>query len=73
MVIGKLKDNSISLNAMHCIKPTDEFKMRLADTILEILKDKKRLLPQSGITSDNENIRELAELTPILYLEINQS
>ena len=58
---------------MHYNNPTDEMKISLADTILSWLDEKSRLIPASFITSKNENMKKIAELTPVLYLEINKS
>ena len=73
-VIKMCEKNHIWLNKMtYFISPTVEQKIALADMILEKLNTKSCLLPSNGITVDHEKVRELAELTPILYLSINWS
>lgn len=67
------KDNHIWLNAMNCVRPTDEFLISIGKTILSKLSKRDNLMPSDGITSNNESIRELAKLTPILYMSINKS
>lgn len=69
----KANDNHIWLNAMNCINPTDEFKIKLADMILEKLNFESCLIPGSSIISDDETLKKLGELTPILFLRINKS
>lgn len=64
-VLAMAKENHIWLNAMACIKPTDKFKIELAEQILEMLGQRDNLLP-SGVG-------RLGELTPMLYLSINKS
>lgn len=51
--------NHIWLNAFDCVRPTDQFKIALADTILNKLNDKENLI------SD--------EISDMLYLSINKS
>lgn len=68
-----IQGNHIWLNALYCIRPTDEFKRHLGDTILRWLNDQERLMPSESITSDNEHARALGDLTPVLYLNINKS
>lgn len=72
-LINKVKENHIWINAFHCINPTDEFKIHLAEKILQKLNNKDCLMCDSSITSDNKNIREISKLTPILFLSINKS
>ncbi len=57
--------NHIWLNALRCVNPTVEFKVGLADVILEWLNDKERLFPSFD--------GPLGELTPKLFLSINKS
>lgn len=73
MVLEKCEKNHIWLNKMNYLCPTDDEKLKLADIILEKLNCKSTQIPSEGITSDCETIRELAELTPILYLKVNWS
>jgi hypothetical protein len=74
LVMKKVEDNHIWLNkATYYFSPTDEQKIALANMILEKLKEKSTQIPARGITDDCKGIRELAELTPILYLSINWS
>jgi hypothetical protein len=73
LLIKKAKGNHIWINAFNTINPTDEFKIGLANMILNMLNKRDNLIPASYITSDNENMQELAKLTPILYLSINKS
>lgn len=72
-VINKVKENHIWLNGFSCINPTDKFKISLADSILKKLNSRDCLMSDNGITSDNEAIRQLSGLTPILYISINKS
>lgn len=69
----RAKDNHIWLNAFSCISPTPEFKMKIGEMVLDKLNSKDCLMPSSGITSDLDVMRELAELTPVLYIKINKS
>jgi len=72
-VVLKAKENHIWLNAISCIRPTPEFKMQIGENVLAMLNCKDRLVPASGITDELDVMRELAELTPVLYLTINKS
>jgi len=58
---------------MKYINPSDELKIQLADTILNMLDRPGRTLPASYITSKDEDLRKLAKNTPVLYLKINKS
>lgn len=73
LVFEKLKNNHIWLNKMAYLSPTILQKIQLADMILEKLQNQSTQIPPDNITSDNEGMRELAQLTPILYLRINWS
>jgi hypothetical protein len=73
LALKKCEDNHIWLNKMTYLFPSDEQKIKLADTILEKLKQKETQIPQHSITDEDEGMRELAELTPVLYLTINWS
>lgn len=59
-VAKKAKDNHIWLNAFSCIRPTDEFKIDLANTILAKLNEPDCLLKTNT-------------LSEMLYLSINKS
>lgn len=72
-VLQMCESNHIWLNAFHCINPTPKFCEQLGRSIIEKLKDKENLIPSSLITSDAEPAREIAKLTPILYMSINKS
>jgi hypothetical protein len=73
MVIEKVEKNHIWLNKMNYLFATDEQKIALANIILDKLKCKTTQLPSHCIADEDEGMRELAELTPILYLSINWS
>lgn len=73
LAFKKCNDNHIWLNKMTYIIPSDEDKIRLADLILEKLRTKTTQIPAEGITSDSDHMRELAELTPVLFLKVNWS
>jgi len=74
LVLEKLDENHIWLNKMtYFIHPSDEEKIKLANMILDKLTCKSTQIPSKGITSDDNCMRELAELTPILYLRVNWS
>jgi len=74
MVNEKLEHNHIWLNKMvYFIHPTDEEKIRLADMILYKLNTRSTQIPADGITDDSELMREMAVLTPMLYLRVNWS
>lgn len=60
--------NHVWLNAMSCIRPTDELKMQIGEQVLRWLDEKDNLLPSRA---DHES--DLAQLTPVLYLSINKS
>lgn len=71
-VIANVETNRIWLNALHCINPSDEFKIRLANTILNMLNNEENLLPLYLDDSDEE-IGKMQKLIPVLYLSINKS
>jgi hypothetical protein len=73
LALKKCEDNHIWLNKMMYMFPTDEQKIKLADAILEKLKTKSTQIPGESITDNTEVGRELAELTPVLYLKVNWS
>lgn len=73
LVLKKCEDNHIWLNKMAYISPTLEQRLALADTILEKLRTKSTQIPESGITDEDETMRKLAELTPVLFLKVNWS
>ena len=73
LVIEKTRDNHIWLNKMHYRFASDEQKIKLANMILDKLNTKSTQIPGHGITDECEGMRELAELTPTLYLSINWS
>ena len=74
LVMKKVEDNHIWINkATYYFSPTDEHKIALANMILAKLSEKSTQIPSRGITDECKGIRELAELTPILYLSINWS
>jgi hypothetical protein len=72
-ILKKLEDNHIWLNKLVYFNPTDEQKIKLAEMILDKLQEKSTQIPSHGITSEFRTIRELAELTPELYLRVNWS
>lgn len=74
MALEKCEENHIWLNkVVYGIHPSDQDKIKLADIILKKLHNKSTQIPSHGITSDMDVMRELAELTPELYLRINWS
>lgn len=44
-VRSSTEGNHIWLNAFHCVRPTDEFKLRLADSILRKLNSADATIP----------------------------
>lgn len=60
--------NHMWINAMSCIRPTDELKMQIGEQVLRWLDQKENLLPSGA---DHES--NMAKLTPVLYLSINKS
>jgi hypothetical protein len=72
-VIKKCEDNHIWLNKMTYLYPSQEEKIKLADTILEKLMCKSSQLPSEGIVDEDASMRKLAVLTPVLYLKVNWS
>jgi hypothetical protein len=73
LVLKKCRDNHIWLNKMAYLDPSNEMKIQLADTILNELRQSSTQIPGEGITISSEYFRELAELTPVLYLAVNWS
>lgn len=74
LVVKKCEDNHLWINKMtYIFSPTDEQKIALANIILEKLQMKSTQIPSRGITDDCEGMREMAELTPMLYMSINWS
>jgi hypothetical protein len=71
-VLKAAEANHIWLNAMCCVKPTDEFKIGLADSILAMLNCKENLIYRDQDNPD-ETLQKLGKLTPILILKINKS
>lgn len=67
------KSNHLWVNAFLCVNPTTELKIQIGEWVLNNLKDKENLLPSSSITSEDKTVRELAELTPVLYLSVTKS
>jgi len=72
-VLQKAQENHIWLNAFDCVRPTPAFCESLGRSIINKLRDEENLIPMSGITSDVEAMREIAKLTPIMYMSINKS
>jgi hypothetical protein len=70
-VYDKVSENHIWLNAFACINPSSEFCEKLGRDIIQMLKEKDRLI--HSYYGDSEVLKTLAELTPILYLRINKS
>lgn len=60
--------NTMWLNALSCVRPTDEMKMQIGEQILRWLDERENLIPARA---DHES--NLAKLTPVLYLSINKS
>jgi hypothetical protein len=73
LALKKCEDNHIWINKMTYLFPTDEQKIKLADIVLEKLKTKSTQIPAESITDESELMRDMAELTPILYLKVNWS
>lgn len=48
-VLRSAEENHIWLNAFGCIRPTDEFKLQLADVILRMLADPESLIEMEPI------------------------
>lgn len=71
-VIEKIEENHIMLNAIHYINPTQKMKIALADTILKMLNDESKLLPDGMITEPLYG-EKLANKIPVLYLSISKS
>ena len=72
-IVENCEQNHIWLNKAVYLFPTDEAKIKLADMILAKLNHKSTQIPASGITCETDVVRELAELTPMLYLSVNWS
>lgn len=72
-VLTMSEGNHMWISAFRCIRPSDELKLEIGTWVLKLLNDKENLLPSSSITSDNETVRELAELTQMLYISVNKS
>lgn len=68
LVVKKCEDNHLWINKMTYISPTDEQKIALANVILQKLQTKETQIPSRGVTDECEGMRELAELTPMLYM-----
>jgi len=73
LVIQKCEENHIWLNKLIYLYPSDEQKIKLAESILDKLKDKSTQIPSDLITSESEVMREMAVLIPVLYLRVNWS
>ena len=71
-VIEKIEENHIMLNAIHYINPTQKMKIALADTILKILNDESKLLPEGMIDAPLYG-EKLANNIPVLYHTISKS
>lgn len=72
-IIDKVRTNIIFLNAMECINPTIDFKIKLAETILEMLNNSENLLPHSIATENVWQAEKIGNLFPVLYLSISKS
>lgn len=73
LILKQSEQNHIWLNAFACIRPTDDFLIELGRKVLDMLNEKDRLIPSSGITSDIEAMREISKLSPQLILRVNKS
>jgi len=71
-IVRTARTNHIWLNAFACVSPTKEFKIALADQVLDMLNDRERLIYDDQ-DSKNEHIRALGKLTPQLIVRINKS
>jgi hypothetical protein len=71
-IIKSAQENHIWLSAFACVRPTDEFKIQLADQILGMLNDKEYMIYDNQ-DSTNETLKELGRLTPELVVRINKS
>ena len=71
-VIKSAAQNHIWLNAFFCIRPTDEFKLSLANQILFMLNNADYLICDYQ-DSDDEVWREIGKLTPELVVRFNKS
>lgn len=71
-VIKSSEKNHIWLNAFQCIRPTDDFKISLANQILSMM-DRKENLIYPWQDSESYEMRELGKLTPELIVRINKS
>lgn len=67
-IAGMASTNHMWLNAMSCIRPTDELKMQIGEQVLHWLSQNENLIPSGA---DREC--KLAQLTSVLYCSINKS
>ena len=71
-ILVSAKENHIWLNAFECIKPTVDFRLQLADTILRWLDDEHYFIYDHQ-DSKNKTLRDLGRLTPQIVIRINKS
>lgn len=67
-IAGMAESNHIWINAFTLIRPSDETIMSIGRTVVEMLKQKENLIPARA----NHECK-MAQLTPKLYLSVNQS
>ena len=71
-ILVSVKENHIWLNAFKCIRPTVDFRLKLADTILHWLDDEHYFIYDHQ-DSKNKALRDLGRLTPQIVIRINKS
>lgn len=71
-VLDSARKNHIWLNAFQCIRPTDEFKRQVGETILDMLDCRENLICDWQ-DSESEPLRAIGRLTPELIVRINKS
>ena len=71
-VLKAVGDNHIWINAFDTIRPTPELERQIGRQVLQMLADKRNLLPKY-LDGSQEEIGDLQKLTPVLYLSVNAS
>ena len=71
-VARQISENHIWINAFSLINPSPETLQGIGLEVVRMLKNKDNLLPAWHGETDGD-VHEIAELTPMLYLRINES
>lgn len=72
-ILASVEANHIWLNAMQCVRPTDEFCAQLGRQVIAMAMERNNCLPSQYGGEPNDAVGDMAQLTPTLYLSVNAS